>query len=42
MNDKKFEVLGINSSFHIAQLQVGLSQPIRLLQGSEAKVTFMF
>ncbi|PAV56974.1 hypothetical protein WR25_19636 [Diploscapter pachys] len=38
LDDKKFEVFAVTSSFHIAQLQVGLSQPIHVGQASEAKV----
>ncbi|XP_077292489.1 diacylglycerol kinase epsilon [Arctopsyche grandis] len=38
MNDGKLEVLGINSSFHIAKLQIGLSQPIRLGQASSITI----
>lgn len=38
MSDGRLEVLGIVSSFHIAQLQVGLSKPIRLGQASTVKV----
>jgi diacylglycerol kinase (ATP) len=33
IDDGYFEVFGLYSSFHIAQLQVGLSEPIRLGQG---------
>lgn len=38
VNDGKLEVLGINSSFHIAKLQIGLSQPIRLGQATSITV----
>lgn len=38
MNDGRLEVVAISSSFHIAQLQVGLSQPHRLGQASDIKV----
>lgn len=38
MNDAKLEVMGIFSSFHVAQLQLGLSQPHRLGQASHVKV----
>lgn len=37
-SDGRLEVLGIVSSFHIAQLQVGLSKPIRLGQARTVKV----
>lgn len=39
-SDGVLEVLGIESSFHIAQLQVGINQPIRLGQAKAVKVTF--
>ncbi|BET02223.1 Diacylglycerol kinase [Nesidiocoris tenuis] len=38
MNDAKLEVMGIFSSFHVAQLQLGLSQPHRLGQASHVKI----
>ncbi|KAJ9577627.1 hypothetical protein L9F63_005814, partial [Diploptera punctata] len=37
-NDKKLEVVALYSSFHIAQLQVGLSQPHRVGQASHVKI----
>lgn len=37
-SDGILEVLGIVSSFHIAQLQVGLNKPIRLGQAKVVKV----
>lgn len=37
-SDGQMEVLAIVSSFHIAQLQVGLSKPIRLGQARNVKV----
>lgn len=37
-NDGMLEVMGIYSSFHIAQLQVGLADPIRLGQAKIVKV----
>jgi diacylglycerol kinase (ATP) len=37
-SDGTLEVFGIVSSFHIAQLQVGLSTPIRLGQAKEVKI----
>ncbi|XP_008218102.1 diacylglycerol kinase epsilon isoform X1 [Nasonia vitripennis] len=37
--DKKLEVVAIYSSLHIAQLQVGLSQPLRLGQAKTVKIT---
>ncbi|XP_047108669.1 diacylglycerol kinase epsilon isoform X1 [Schistocerca piceifrons] len=39
ISDGKLEVVGIYSSFHIAQLQVGLSQPYRFGQASQVKIT---
>lgn len=38
ISDGVLEILGITSSFHIAQLQVGLNKPIRLGQGRTVKV----
>eukprot|EP00080_Pristionchus_pacificus_P023947 PDM83967.1 C1 domain containing protein [Pristionchus pacificus] len=38
LNDKKFEIFAVRSSFHIAKLQVGLSSPIRIGQASEATI----
>ncbi|CAK9832937.1 Diacylglycerol kinase epsilon [Anthophora retusa] len=38
INDGKLEVVALYSSFHMAQLQVGLSQPYRLGQASKIKV----
>lgn len=35
IDDGKFEVFGLYSSFHIAQMQVGLSEPFRIGQGSQ-------
>lgn len=40
-SDGVLEVLGIESSFHIAQLQVGLNQPIRLGQAKSVKVILL-
>lgn len=40
INDGKLEVVAIFSSFHIAQLQMGLSQPYRLGQANNVKVKF--
>lgn len=37
-NDQKLEVVGLYSSFHMAQLQVNLSKPLRLGQASEVKL----
>lgn len=37
-NDGMLEVMGIYSSFHIAQLQVGLADPIKLGQAKIVKV----
>lgn len=36
--DRKMEIFGLYSSFHIAQMQVGLSEPYRIGQASEVKL----
>lgn len=36
--DGKMEIFAVNSSFHIAQLQVGLSKPIRLGQAKTIRI----
>ncbi|XP_029041823.1 diacylglycerol kinase epsilon isoform X1 [Osmia bicornis bicornis] len=41
INDGKLEVVALYSSFHMAQLQVGLSQPYRLGQASSIKVKLL-
>ncbi|VDN01973.1 unnamed protein product [Thelazia callipaeda] len=38
IDDGKFEVFGIRSSFHIAQMQIGVSQGIPLAQGHTLKL----
>ncbi|XP_055877944.1 diacylglycerol kinase epsilon-like isoform X1 [Biomphalaria glabrata] len=38
-DDGKLEVMGLFSSFHIAQLQVGLATPLRLGQAQNIKIT---
>lgn len=38
MDDGRLEVFALASSFHIAQMQVGLSEPIRLGQASEVLI----
>lgn len=38
ISDGTIEVMGIVSSFHMAQLQVGLNRPIRLGQGHRVRV----
>ncbi|KAG1650866.1 Diacylglycerol kinase epsilon [Nymphon striatum] len=38
MDDGILEIMGLYSSFHIAQLQVGLSEPIRLGQAKTVKL----
>lgn len=38
ISDGKLEVVAVYSSFHIAQMQVGLSGPHRLGQASEVRV----
>jgi diacylglycerol kinase (ATP) len=42
INDGKLEVVALYSSFHMAQLQVGLSKPHRIGQASTVKVSFKF
>lgn len=42
INDGKLEVVALYSSFHVAQLQVGLSQLYRLGQASNMKVYRLF
>lgn len=41
ISDGILEVFGIVSSFHIAQLQVGISKPVRIGQAKHVKV-FIF
>ncbi|KAL1449776.1 hypothetical protein WDU94_002251 [Cyamophila willieti] len=38
MDDGKIEVMALYSSFHIARLQVGLSEPLKLGQVSQVKI----
>lgn len=38
ISDGKMEMFAVNSSFHIAQLQVGLSKPIRLGQAKTIRI----
>lgn len=38
ISDGKIEVIGITSSFHMAQLQVGLNKPIRLGQAQNVRI----
>jgi len=38
INDGKLEVVALYSSFHMAQLQVGLSKPHRIGQANSVKV----
>lgn len=37
-DDGLLEVIGLYSSFHVAQLQIGMSEPVRLGQAKEVKV----
>lgn len=37
-SDGRIEVIGIVSSFHMAQLQVGLNRPIRLGQAQTVRI----
>ncbi|CAF1661953.1 unnamed protein product, partial [Didymodactylos carnosus] len=39
INDGRIEVFGIYSSFHIAQMQVGLADPFRIGQAQHVKLT---
>lgn len=41
INDGKLEVCALYSSFHIAQLQVGMSQPHRLGQAKTVTVIIL-
>jgi len=41
INDKKLEVLGVYSTFHIGQLMIGLSEPLRFGQAKEVRVTLL-
>ncbi|XP_074648864.1 diacylglycerol kinase epsilon-like [Tubulanus polymorphus] len=40
-DDGLVEVMGLYSSFHIAQLQVGLAEPLRFGQAKQVKITLM-
>lgn len=40
INDGKLEVVALYSSFHMAQLQIGLSKPHRIGQANTVKVCF--
>ncbi|CAD7076868.1 unnamed protein product [Hermetia illucens] len=40
ISDGKMEVFGIVSSFHIAQLQVGIGKPVRIGQAKRIKIKF--
>ena len=39
MDDRLIEVVGMYSSLHIGTIQVSLSEPLRIGQASEVKVT---
>ena len=41
ISDGILEVFGVVSSFHIAQLQVGLSKPVRLGQAKSVRVSIL-
>ena len=41
-DDGMVEVFALYSSFHIAQLQVGLAEPLRIGQGRSVKVRNLF
>lgn len=38
--DERLELFGVSSSFHIAQLQVGLTKPLLLGRGKNVKVIY--
>ena len=42
MDDRLIEVVGMYSSLHIGTIQVSLSEPLRIGQASEVKVTTLF
>jgi len=42
IDDGLLEVLGIRSSIHIAQLKMGISEPIRIGQASVIRVSYLF
>lgn len=41
IDDGYVEVFGIYSSFHIAQMQVGLADPVRIGQAKRVKVSIL-
>lgn len=41
IEDRKLEVFGVFSSFHIAQMQVGLSEPHRIGQAMQVKIKLL-
>jgi diacylglycerol kinase (ATP) len=41
INDKLLEVLGVYSTFHIGQLMIGLSEPLRFGQAKEVKIKLL-
>ncbi|XP_008474359.1 diacylglycerol kinase epsilon [Diaphorina citri] len=41
IDDSKIEVMALYSSFHIARLQVGLSEPLKLGQVSQVKIKLL-
>lgn len=41
MSDGMLEVLGVVSSFHIAQMQCGIRKPLRLGQAKEIRVKLL-
>lgn len=42
VSDGLIEVFGIVSSFHIAQLQMGISKPVRIGQAKQVKVCIAY
>lgn len=41
ISDGKLEVVALYSSFHMAQLQIGLSKPHRIGQANTVKVCYL-
>lgn len=42
VNDGLLEVLGVRSSIHIAQLKMGIAEPIRIGQASVIRVRYLY
>ena len=41
INDRKLEVLGVYSSFHVGQLMIGLSEPLRFGQAKQVRIRLL-